>query len=114
MKRSWLLPNMSQGVACALIAGVACAATPVVQSTCVISWDRSDDRRVDHYMVSVWSDRKFPKQSPYRINAPVTQVSCHEVGVSSIGRWQAVIQACLKDGTCSEFSKPISFKVLSP
>jgi hypothetical protein len=110
---SWFLSNMSQGAVCALIAGAACVSTPVVRSACIISWDRSDDRRIDHYMVNVWNDGALPRQSPYRVNAPATQVSCHEVGVSSIGRWQAIVQACLKDGTCSESSKPISFKVLS-
>jgi hypothetical protein len=113
MLRSRLLWNLSHAGMCALIAGAACAAVPVVQSTCVISWDRSADGRIDHYEVSVWHDGKLLNRAPHRVNAPVKQVSCHEVGVSSVGKWQATIRACLKNGTCSEPSAPISFKVLS-
>jgi hypothetical protein len=39
-------------------------------------------------------------------------VSCQEVGANKIGRWQATVQACLKDGTCSEASKAMSFQVV--
>ena len=107
------LRNVSYAGMCALITVAACTIVPGVQSTCVISWSRSDDWRIDHYMVSVWHDGKSLSRPPYRVNAPATQVSCHEVGVSSVGKWEAAIQACLKDGTCSEFSTPISFKVMN-
>jgi hypothetical protein len=93
------------------MAGSACAAIPVVKSTCVVSWDRSIDWRIDLYKVSVWHDGKSEKP-PYVIKAPATEVSCEVIGVHGKGRWQAIIQACLKDGTCSEPSTPMSFKVL--
>jgi hypothetical protein len=38
-------------------------------------------------------------------------VSCQDVGANKTGRWQATVQACLKDGTCSEASKAMSFQV---
>ncbi|WP_455389386.1 hypothetical protein [Petrachloros mirabilis] len=113
MRRSRLLWNVSYAGMCALIAVAACAFMPVVQSTCIISWDRSADWRIEHYKVTVWHDGKSLQGSPYRVNAPATQVSCHEVGVSTVGKWEAAIQACLKDGTCSEVSAPIFFKVLN-
>jgi hypothetical protein len=28
-----------------------------------------------------------------------------------MGQWQATVQACLNDGTCSQESAPLSFKV---
>jgi hypothetical protein len=113
MQRSPLLWKVSYAGMCALITVAACAVVPVVQSTCVISWGRSADWRIDHYKVSVWRDGESLKRPPHTVNAPATQVSCHEVGVSSVGKWEAAIQACLKDGTCSEFSTPISFKVMN-
>jgi hypothetical protein len=49
----------------------------------------------------------------HRLNAPATLVACHEVGVSSIGKWATAVQAYLKDRTCSDLSAPISFKVVN-
>ena len=111
MRRSRLRINMIRAGISVLIAGAACTATPVVKSTCVISWDRSLDWRIDHYKVSVWQDGKSEKP-PYIVKAPATEVSCQAVGVQGKGGWQATIQACLKDGTCSEPSTPKPFKVL--
>lgn len=100
-------------VLCVIIAGVACA-TPVVKPTCAISWDRSADYwRVAEYRVTVWMihDGNAPDKQTYVVKAPATQVSCQEVGANKTGQWQATVQACLKDGTCSAASKPMSFKV---
>jgi NMD protein affecting ribosome stability and mRNA decay len=96
------------------MAGVACAVTPIVKPTCTISWERSADYwRVAEYRVTVWmvSDGKTPGKTIHVVKAPATQVSCQEVGANTTGRWQATVQACLKDGTCSAASKPMSFKV---
>jgi len=64
----------------------ACAVGPVVQSTCVILWDRSADWRINHYKVSVWRDGKPLQRSPHTVNAPAAQMSCHEVDVASVGK----------------------------
>lgn len=50
-------------------------------------------------------------EAEHIVKAPTTQVSCQEVGATKPGTWQATIQACLKDGTCSAESKSMSFKV---
>ena len=94
---------------------LGCATTPVVQPTCVISWDRSADWRIHEYRVTVWmvTEGKSSEKATHKVKAPATQVSCEEVGTYTTGKWQATIQACLKDGTCSDSSKPISFKVVN-
>jgi NMD protein affecting ribosome stability and mRNA decay len=113
MSHPRVLLNLIQSGLCVIIAG-ACAATPIVKPTCTISWDRSADYwRVTEYHVTVWmvSESKVSERVIHIVKAPVTQVSCQEVGADKPGRWQATIQACMKDGTCSAESKPMSFKV---
>ena len=108
------LSNLGWVLASVIMAAIACAATPIVKPSCTISWDRSADYwRVVEYHVTVWmvNERKPPNRATHIVKAPTTQVLCHEVGADKPGRWQATIQACLKDGTCSAESKPISFKV---
>ena len=111
MRRSRILIKMIRAGVIVFIAVAGCMATPVVKSTCVISWGKSLDWRIDHYKVSVGHDGKSEKPQ-YIVKAPATEISCEAVGVQGKGRWQATIQACLKDGTCSEPSAPMSFKVL--
>ena len=115
MTNSRLLLNLTQLALCVVMAGVACSATPVVKPTCTISWNQSADYwRVAEYRVTIWmvSDGHTPDKTTHVVKAPTAQVSCQEVGAVKPGRWQATVQACLKDGTCSEASKPMSFKVL--
>ena len=92
--------------------GSASAVPPVVKPSCVISWDKSEGD-VAEYRLTVWMvDAVHPStKTSHRVKAPKTQVSCREVGVNKVGRWQATVQACLIDGTCSEASKPISFQL---
>jgi hypothetical protein len=94
---------------------LGCASTPVVQPTCVIAWDQSPDSRIDEYRVTAWmvSEGKSSDKVTHRVKAPATQASCKEVGTHTTGKWQATIQACLKDGTCSDSSQPISFEVVN-
>jgi hypothetical protein len=94
---------------------LGCASMPVVQQTCVIAWDRSEDSRIDEYRVTVWmvSEGKSSEKVTHRVKASATQVSCEEVGTHATGKWQATIQACLKDGVCSDSSQPISFEVVN-
>ena len=109
------LLNLAQLAVCVVVAGAACATTLVVKPTCTLSWDRSADYwRVMEYRVTVWmvGDGKALDKTTHVVQAPSTEVSCQEVGAVKTGRWQATVQACLKDGTCSEASKPMSFKVL--
>jgi hypothetical protein len=90
------------------------ASTPVVKPTCTISWDRSADyERVVEYRVTIWKivDGKLREKATHSVKAPITEISCREAGADKPGNWQATIQACLKDGTCSASSKPMSFKV---
>lgn len=107
-----IFPNLAHTLLCLLV-GTACAATPVVKPTCTIFWDRSADMRVAEYHVTVW--RVAPHPTPmgtiHVVKAPTTQVSCQEVGANKPGSWQAMVQACLKDGTCGVASKLILFKV---
>ena len=100
---------------CAPAIILGCATTPVVKPTCVISWDPSADGRINEYRVTVWmvSEGKSSDKVTHRVKAPATQVSCEEVGIHMTGKWQATVQACLKDGTCSDSSKPISFNVVN-
>lgn len=53
------------------------------------------------------------KVTQYRVKAPATQVSCQDVDANTTGKWKVTIQACPKDGICSDSSKPISFKVVN-
>jgi hypothetical protein len=94
---------------------LACTSVPVVQPSCVISWDQNADWRIDEYRVTAWrvSEGKPSEKLTHRVKAPATQVSCKEVGTVTTGKWQATIQACLKDGTCSDSSQPISFEVVN-
>jgi hypothetical protein len=94
--------------------GSAGAVTPVVKSTCMISWDPSGDHPgITEYRITVWmvNGQRTPQKTTHIVKAPTTQVSCEEVGANKIGHWQATVQACLNDGICSEASKPLSFKV---
>jgi len=97
-----------------MFAGGACAVTPVVKPSCAISWDQSADYwRVAEYRLTVWmvNEQRSSEKTTHVVKAPTTSVSCQEVGANKTGDWQATIQACLNDGTCSEASKPMSFKV---
>jgi hypothetical protein len=99
---------------CLMMPGTASAATPVVKSTCTISWDESDDHsQISEYRITIWmvNGQRAPKKTTHIIKAPTTNVSCQEVGANKVGLWQATVQACLNDGTCSQESKPLSFKV---
>ena len=103
-----------QAVACVLLGGVACAGTPIVKLSCTITWERSADYwRVDEYRVVVWksSGGAGSERVTTPIKAPRTEVSCHDAGARSDGVWQATIQACLKDGACSDPGKPKAFKI---
>ena len=96
------------------VVGSAGAVTSVVKSTCMISWDPSGDHPgITEYRITVWmvNGQRTPQKTTHVVKAPTTQVSCKEVGANKIGHWQATVQACLNDGTCSEASKPLSFKV---
>ncbi|WP_455379668.1 hypothetical protein [Petrachloros mirabilis] len=85
-----------------------------VKPTCIISWDPSEDARISEYRVTVWKAvaGKASDKAVYKVKPPATQVSCKQVGVAVSGEWQASVQACLKDGICSDSSKPIFFKVV--
>jgi len=112
--RSWLMSVIHAMVL--VMAGAACVVTsPVVKPTCAISWDKSADYwRVAEYRLTVWmaNEQQASDKTIHVVKAPTTQVSCQEVGANKIGRWQATVQACLKDGTCSEASKAMSFQVV--
>lgn len=112
MIRSCCPPNVVLALSCSLFAVAACASTPIVKPTCVISWDRSADWRIDHYKVELSVDGMVSSSSPYIVKAPATEVACREIGAQKAGSWQATIRACLKDGSCSEPSKPIKFKIV--
>ena len=112
-KRSRLM-SVIQSMVCLVLVGAACALTPVVKPTCAISWDQSADYwRVAEYRLTVWmvSEQQTSEKTIHVVKAPATQVSCQDVGANKAGRWQATVQACLKDGTCSEASKAMSFQV---
>lgn len=114
MKGHPWLSFVIQLTVCVMVAGAAEAVTPVVKSTCMISWDPSeDDRRITEYRITVWmvNGQRAPQKTTHVVKAPTTRVSCKEVGANKLGNWQATVQACLNDGTCSEASKPLSFKV---
>jgi hypothetical protein len=114
MKGHAWLSFVIQLTVCVMVAGAAGAVTPVVKSTCMISWDPSeDDTRITEYRITVWmvNGHRAPHKTTHVVKAPTTQVSCKEVGANKLGNWQATVQACLNDGSCSEASKPLSFKV---
>jgi|SRR5690242_19406113 NMD protein affecting ribosome stability and mRNA decay len=109
------LMSALQSTGCVVVLiGAACASSPVVKPTCAISWDKSADYwRVSEYRLTVWrmNEQQSSDKSTHVVKAPSTQVSCQEVGANKSGRWQATVQACSSDGTCSEASKPMSFQV---
>jgi hypothetical protein len=111
MSNSQFLFNLIQCALCGIMAGAVYAETPVVKPTCTISWDRSAG--IAEYHLTIWKiiDSKPTDKATHIVKAPSTQVSCQEVGANKPGKWQVTIQACLKDGTCSEPSKSMSFKV---
>ncbi len=96
-----------------LFAGLGCATMPVVKPNCVISWDRSADWRINYYQVSVWKVGESMKQSTHRVDPSVTQSACQDLGVTSEGKWQVSVRACLKDDVCSDSSDPVTFKFVS-
>jgi hypothetical protein len=85
-----------------------------VKPTCIISWDPSEDERISEYRVTVWKALagKASDKAVYKVKPPATQVSCKQVSAAVSGEWQASVQACLKDGICSDSSKPIFFKIV--
>jgi hypothetical protein len=99
---------------CMVVTSAACAGMPVVKPSCAISWDQSlDYERVTEYRLTVWrvnGQHTFDKTT-HVVKAPSTQVSCEDVGANKSGRWQATVQACLKNGLCSAASTPMSFQV---
>jgi hypothetical protein len=106
-------PNLAHAVLYPMLVGTAFAATAVVKPTCTISWGPTTDSRVTEYHVTISRvGDTSAKKSTHVVKAPVTHVSCQEVGANKPGRWQATVQACLQDGACSAESKPISFKVV--
>ena len=111
---SWTAPAR-RSLICMVMAVAACSSPgPVVKPTCAISWDRSADYwRVTEYRLTVWklNGQQASEKSTHVVKAPTTQVSCQEIGASTSGRWQATVQACLSDGTCSQAGKPTSFQV---
>lgn len=114
MKQAPFLYNLSLPVVCMVLAEAACSATPVVKPTCAISWDQSADYwRVAEYRLTVWkvSEQVTSEKTTHSVKAPATKISCQDVGANTPGRWQATVQACLKDGACSAASKPMSFNV---
>jgi len=115
MKVAHSFTTVSLASLCVLVGYLGCAAIPEVKPTCVISWDRSADWRIDEYRVTVCmvSEGKSSNKLTRKVKAPATQVLCQEVGANTTGKWQAAIQACLRDGICSDSSKPISFKVVN-
>lgn len=102
-----------RSLACFIVVAAGCATpAPVVKATCAISWDRSADYwRVAEYRLTVWNEQQAASKTTHVVKAPTTQVSCQDIGANRSGRWQATVQACLIDGTCSEASKPMSFQV---
>lgn len=111
----WQAVTMQAGVGAVLVAG-ACAATPIVKPTCTISWERSADFwRVDEYRLtaSKMVEGASAEKITMVVKAPKTQVSCHDAGARSEGKWQVVVQACLKDGTCSQAGKPLVFTIVA-
>jgi hypothetical protein len=99
---------------CLMVTGATGAATPVVKSTCTISWDESEDHlQISEYRITVWmvNGQKAPQKTTHVVKAPTTQISCKQVGANKVGHWQATVQACLSDGTCSQASNPLSFQV---
>ena len=70
-------------------AGAAGAVAPVVKSTCMISWDPSeDDTRITEYRITVWmvNGQRAAQKTTHVVKAPTTQVSCKEVGATKIGQ----------------------------
>ena len=111
--RSWA-PAVTRFLICIVMASAACASSPTLKPTCEISWDRSADySRVAEYRVTVWkmNGEQASLQTTHVVKAPMTQVSCQEVGANTSGRWRATVQACLSDGTCSQAGQPMSFRV---
>jgi len=84
-----------------------------VKPNCVISWDSSEDKRIVEYRLTLQGTQhgKTFDKTMHKVKAPATQVSCKDVGATGPGEWLTTVQACLKDGTCSESSAPIHFKV---
>ena len=114
MKGHPWLSFVIQLMVCVMVGGSAGAVTPVVKSTCMISWDPGDDNPgITEYRITVWmvNGQRTPHKTTHVVRAPTTQVSCKELGANKLGNWQAIVQACLNDGICSEASKPLSFKV---
>ena len=97
-----------------MVAEAAGKGSPVVKPSCTISWDESEEQpQIAEYRITVWrvDGHRPSKKTTHIVKAPRTQVSCQEVGAGKVGRWQATVQACLADGTCSEASQPLSFRV---
>jgi len=114
MKGHPWLSFVIQLLVCVMVGGSAGAVTPVVKSTCMISWDPGEENPgITEYRITVWmvNGQRTPQTSTHVVKAPTTQVSCKAVGANKLGNWQATVQACLKDGICSEASTPLSFKV---
>lgn len=114
MRQAPFLSKLCLPAVCIVLAEVACSATPVVKPTCAISWDQSVDYwKTAEYRLTVWkvSEQPSVEKTTHSVKAPATKISCKEIGANTPGRWQATVQACLKDGTCGEASKPMSFNV---
>ena len=114
--RSWTTA-LTRFLGCIVMASAACASSPKVKPTCAISWDRSAVHwRVAEYHLTLWkmNGEQASLKGTHVIKAPMTQVSCQDAGANTSGRWQATVQACLSDGTCSQAGKPMSFQVAEP
>ena len=111
--RSWT-PAVTRLLVCIVMASAACTSSPKVKPSYAISWDQSADyRRVTEYHLTVWkmNGDQASLNTTHVVKAPMTQVSCQDVGANTSGRWLATVQACLSDGTCSQAGTPTSFQV---
>ena len=88
----------------------------LTQKACHIEWNWADDLRIVEHRVVVWSVKEGKESTPVttRVPAPASRVGCAEAGAKGVGEWKTTVQACLKNGSCSQPTPPASFQIVGP
>lgn len=111
MRIGWMKPD-TFSPSCAwllfmilLLVNAGCATLTNRQSTtvgllCSISWDKTNNRKVTGYQLTVIDRSRQAKKTVRFIPADTTKVSCKDAGADHEGLWDVTVQSCYDTATC--------------
>ena len=85
---------------------IAGCATPsnqqptIVGPLCSISWDKTSNKKVTGYQLTVIDHSGQAKKIVRFIPADITKISCKDAGANHEGLWDVTVQSCFDKSTC--------------